>query len=55
MKDYCFEKKCVFRKRVNEEIYYCPFPSCFIETERKRQEAKRNERVEQGLLSQVRD
>ena len=55
MKDYCFAKKCVFRKKVNDEIYYCPFPSCFIDTERKRQEAKKNERNEQSLLSQTRD
>lgn len=50
MKDYCFEKKCVFRQWVGGKKFYCPFPQCFINTERKRQEAKKNERVEQGIL-----
>ena len=53
MKDICFEKKCVFRQKVDEGVHYCPFPNCFIETERKRQEAKKNERNEQSLLSKT--
>ena len=55
MKDYCYYKKCVFRKKVDDGVYYCPFPKCFIDTEIKRQELKKNERDEQSLLSQVRN
>lgn len=55
MKDICFEKKCVFRQWVGGDKYYCPFNRCFIETERKRQEGKKNERDEQGILPENRD
>jgi hypothetical protein len=55
MKDICFKKKCVFRQWVGGNKYYCPFPRCFIAIERKRQEEKKNERNEQGILSKTGD
>ena len=54
-KEYCFYKKCVFRKKVDDGLYFCPFPSCFIDSERKRWEARKNERVKQDLLSKERN
>ena len=54
-KEYCFYKKCVFRKKVDDGLYFCPFPSCFIDSERKRWEARKNERAKQDLLSKERD
>ena len=53
-KEYCYYKKCVFRKKVDEGLYYCPFPSCFIESEKKRKVA-RSERSKQDLLPKTRD